>query len=100
MPMIVWGAIPAQVAGSPLCSHGLHTMEDNELRHHIDAAGGHLRAGTRSAILSIAARCWPGGVEDRSNRAALQWVRRWRPERAGAVLPACSCAAGHCAVCN
>jgi hypothetical protein len=75
-------------------------MDHDELRHHLDAAGAPLRAGTRSLVTRLAARCWPGGVEDRSDRAALQWVRRWRPERAGAVLPACSCAVGHCAVCN
>jgi hypothetical protein len=70
-------------------------MDDEQIRHHIE--------GTRQArrlAARILAACWPGGSADRSERAALAWVRRWRPERAGVTLPACSCATGRCGVCN
>jgi len=43
---------------------------------------------------------WPGGSRDRSEPVALEWVRRWGPRRIGALLPACSCTAGRCRVCN
>jgi hypothetical protein len=41
-----------------------------------------------------------GSPADRSHPAALEWVRRWRPDGAAAALPGCSCAAGRCALCN
>ena len=71
-----------------------------ELRHHIDSAAP--RGGTESRRLAalIVSACWPGGPEDRTERAALDWLRRWRPEQIHAELPACSCASGHCVLCN
>jgi hypothetical protein len=50
---------------------------------------------------AISSACWPGGA-DRHQPSAAEWVRHWYPERAAAAnrLPACACAAGHCAVCN
>jgi hypothetical protein len=45
-------------------------------------------------------RCWPGGASDRSERSALDWVRRWGPRRVAPALARCSCAQGRCAVCN
>jgi hypothetical protein len=45
-------------------------------------------------------RCWPGGLEDRSDPAALPWVKRWGPTRLTPVPPACSCAEGRCSLCN
>jgi hypothetical protein len=44
---------------------------------------------------------WPGGVCDRLEPPALEWVRRWGPARVvGRLLEDCSCADGRCAVCN
>jgi hypothetical protein len=37
---------------------------------------------------------------DRTEPVAREWVRRWGPAPLGTALPDCSCAAGHCAVCN
>jgi len=75
-------------------------MTREELRHHIDSAapGG----GTESRRLAalILSACWPGGPEDRTERAALDWLRRWRPEQINAELPACSCSSGRCVLCN
>jgi hypothetical protein len=44
--------------------------------------------------------CWPGDGSDRHVPAALDWVRRWGPNRQSAEPLACSCRAGRCAVCN
>jgi hypothetical protein len=44
---------------------------------------------------------WPGGLADRRDRAALEWVRRWGPHATGGpFIDDCSCAQGRCAVCN
>jgi hypothetical protein len=44
---------------------------------------------------------WPGGIGDRVEPAALEWVKRWGPAgTTPALLEDCSCAAGRCGVCN
>jgi len=43
--------------------------------------------------------CWPGG-SDRTERGALEWVKRWGPSRITAQPAECSCVQGRCAVCN
>jgi hypothetical protein len=74
-------------------------MNQDELRSHIESANGRtLIAGP--ALTELLALCWPGGTDDRIEPAALPWLRRWHPERIGATIPACSCAVGHCDVCN
>ena len=74
-------------------------MQHDEIRRHIESAG---RQGSEARL--VAARvlhaCWPGGFDDRTEPAALGWIRRWRPAKAGATVPVCSCASGRCAVCN
>jgi hypothetical protein len=37
---------------------------------------------------------------DRTDKVALEWVRRWGPSRLLDVPLECSCAEGRCAVCN
>jgi hypothetical protein len=61
-----------------------------------------LREGARRdhTMDRIARGCWPGGAEDRTEPAALKWVRQWRPATFAASLPACSCTAGKCRICN
>lgn len=44
--------------------------------------------------------CWPGGMGDRSQPSALEWVRRWGPSRLTAEPLPCSCVQGRCSVCN
>lgn len=73
------------------------TMNHDEIRHHIESGAAHKTRGLTSRILGA---YWPGGAEDRTERAALDWLRLWRPQRAGAPLPVCSCVTGRCAVCN
>jgi hypothetical protein len=74
-------------------------MDREDLRDHIESATGEdsLPGGFTASVLMA---CWPGGMQDRSERAALQWVRRWHPARAAMPVPACSCVTGRCAVCN
>lgn len=74
-------------------------MHDDLIRWHIDR----VTHGDELADLRLSAatrECWPGGSEDRTEPAALYWLRQWRPAQALATLPACSCAAGRCAICN
>lgn len=75
-------------------------MDRDELRFHLESAAG-LGVGDSRALASlIAGACWPGGSEDRTEPVALEWLRRWHPERIAVALPACSCDSGHCALCN
>lgn len=75
-------------------------MTPKELRQHVKTAIRRTEPEGRRHTSRLLGACWPGGAEDRTERAALGWLRRWRPERIGASLPVCSCAAGHCFVCN
>jgi len=75
-------------------------MPDDPIRDHIEATTNRPERETRRLTSRIVASCWPGGAADRTEPAALNWVRRWRPATAGAELPACSCSGGHCPVCN
>jgi hypothetical protein len=50
---------------------------------------------------ALARRCWPGGPADRTDPAAIEWVRRWGAGAGRVPEPAvCGCAAGLCRVCN
>ncbi len=75
-------------------------MTREELRQHIDSAAPRGGAEARRLASLIMAACWPGGPEDRTERAALDWLRHWRPGHTQAELPACSCSTGHCVLCN
>jgi len=74
-------------------------MADDPIHEHIAAVAARDEATTASLIARIRAQCWPGGA-DRSEPAALAWVRRWGPRAPGTALPACGCAGGRCGVCN
>jgi hypothetical protein len=49
---------------------------------------------------ALLGHCWPGGVGDRSEPAARDWVSRWHPRRSHAPCLVCDCASGRCALCN
>ena len=69
----------------------LSSVTPDELRQHLDLAapwGG--SESWRLAALIVGA-CWPGGPEDRTERAARDWLRRWRTEHVHAELDAASC---------
>ena len=75
-------------------------MNPEELRHHLRSLSPAAVAQVRALRVQIVAGCWPGGSQDRFEPGALQWLRRWHPERAGVDFPRCACGAGRCGVCN
>jgi hypothetical protein len=75
-------------------------MDHDEIREHIESAARQEVRDAHRLTARLLRACWPGGSADRSERAALAWIARWRPERTGAPIPACSCATGRCDVCN
>jgi hypothetical protein len=75
-------------------------MHDDHIRKHIEATAARGQRETSRLTSGMMSSCWPGGAADRSEPAALGWVRRWRPVTVGAELPVCSCARGRCFVCN
>jgi hypothetical protein len=91
--------MPMRAVSNPPSGYHDH-MDESELRTHLRAADGRIPGGPHSLTARVIAWCWPGGPDDRSDRVALEWVRRWRPEKSGARLPLCSCETGRCAVCN
>jgi len=67
---------------------------------HIDLVSARDGAETDRLAASMLGSCWPGGVGDRTELAALQWLRRWGPGSAGFAPPSCDCGHGHCRICN
>ena len=76
------------------------TMDREELRRHIDSAAPGRRAESRRIAWLILRACWPEEPDDRTDRVALDWLRRSRREWIEPTLPSCSCATGRCVVCN
>jgi hypothetical protein len=80
-------------------------MDQNPRRDVVAAAVESIHASsheeTRSLMVAMAGAGWPGRVEDRLDRGALEWLRRWAPARTvPGLVERCACAAGRCAVCN
>lgn len=75
-------------------------MDRDELRFHIESAAPLGSGDSRRLASIIFGACRPGGREDRTERVALEWLRRWHPKRIVAELPTCSCDTGHCVLCN
>lgn len=73
---------------------------DPHIAAHIESVASRDESGTGRLVSAMLGRCWPGGTGDRTNAAALEWLRRWSPRGAGATPPVCDCAAGRCRVCN
>lgn len=75
-------------------------MNHHEIQAHIRAAATAEPEDAWRLAARMVRQCWPGGADDHVDRAALDWLRYWRPERSGLQLPECSCPAGHCLLCN
>jgi hypothetical protein len=73
---------------------------NDDPRDHISALAGRSASETSNLVARMQRSCWPGGSADRTDPAAIAWVRRWRPARSGAQVPVCSCAQGRCIMCN
>ncbi|MEA2478901.1 MAG: hypothetical protein QOJ07_823 [Thermoleophilaceae bacterium] len=73
-------------------------MDREELQNHVVALGP---AAADALLARLIRRCWPVGLDDRTQPPiAVEWMRRGGPARALPVAVDCSCAAGHCPVCN
>jgi uncharacterized protein YgbK (DUF1537 family) len=66
----------------------------------VSAIAARSRRESDVLMLDLSRRTWPGGTADRTEPAALEWVRRWGPGRLTASPLDCSCEQGRCAVCN
>jgi hypothetical protein len=78
---------------------------DDEPRKLVAAVVGAIderpRAQTDFIMAALIRGAWPGGIGDRLEPAALEWVRRWGPRgEAPMAIGDCSCMLGRCAVCN
>jgi hypothetical protein len=73
---------------------------DFSIASHVEAISARTDAERDLLSAALVGRSWPGGPVDRTERAALAWLRRWRPGRPGLKPLACECAAGRCLVCN
>jgi len=60
------------------------------------------KAQTDFIMAALVRGAWPGGIGDRVEPAALDWVRRWGPggDHPPIALADCSCVLGRCVVCN
>jgi hypothetical protein len=67
---------------------------------HIESVSSRTESDTDRLMSAMSRGCWPGGMGDRTEPVAIEWVRRWGPRRAGLIPPACRCVVGHCGVCN
>ena len=66
----------------------------------IDSVRSRSEVQTAALGASLQRRCWPGGTADRTEPAALPWVRRWGPAQVRPQPEECSCALGRCGICN
>jgi hypothetical protein len=73
---------------------------DPPIKAHIESVSTRAESDTERLMAALLGCCWPGGVADRREPGALEWVRRWGPRRAGLVAIACSCNVGRCQLCN
>jgi hypothetical protein len=79
-------------------------MEDQPLRARaaalIAAAATHTPAERDRLVVALRQRCWPGDGADRTEPIARACVRRWGPQRLGAIALRCTCPHGRCDLCN
>jgi hypothetical protein len=77
-------------------------MEQHEfsIASHIKAIATRTDAESHRLSALLFGKPWPGGPSDRSERGALDWLRRWRPGRPTVPAIDCACASGRCGVCN
>jgi hypothetical protein len=65
----------------------------------IATAATRFDAGPRDLVATLHAARSPRR-SDHFNAIAVEWLRRWRPERTLVAPPECSCPAGRCEACN
>jgi hypothetical protein len=67
---------------------------------HITSVRTRTSIHTTALTAALVRQSWPAGIADRTEPAALAWVKRAGPRLLGPLPSACSCAGGHCLVCN
>jgi hypothetical protein len=70
------------------------------VHHLIGIAERETTDGRAGLADSLHRWCWPGGAADRTEPVGRGWVRRWGPNLLGEVAFDCTCARGHCSLCN
>jgi len=73
---------------------------DFSLEGHVEAIASRTQVESERLARVLVGSAWPGGHGDRSERGALEWVKRWRPGSGHLEPLVCGCARGRCAVCN
>jgi hypothetical protein len=72
----------------------------DELRAHIESISSRSTRDAQALTDRLSGRAWPGGQSDRTQPAALAWLRRWRASGPAPLAELCGCAQGRCLVCN
>ena len=90
----------AAVSGSPSRGTNRRTMNapDYELVARVFATITERTDAQGNALAAALAARW--SPPDRHDPVAMEWLRRWTPKPAHFPPPACTCAEGHCLVCN
>jgi hypothetical protein len=73
---------------------------ENVVSAVVEAIDERTEAQTNFIMAALVRGAWPGGIADRVERGALDWVRRWGPHGTAPPYGDCSCIDGRCAVCN
>ena len=76
----------------------MNTEPDHHLVARVVAAISDRTDAQGHALAAALAARW--SPSDRHDPLALEWLRRWSPRPVHLPPPACSCAGGHCPVCN
>ena len=95
--MTAAGLLPALSGRGKLVDSDRHRAN---IAAHIRSTSGRTGAETGRLVSELLRRSWPGGGHDRTEPAALDWVRRWRNSRSVVSVPLCSCRTGYCKLCN
>jgi hypothetical protein len=72
----------------------------DDLRAHIESISSRTARDVEALTERLSGGSWPGGQGDRTDPAALAWLRRWRASGPAPLTPLCGCAKGRCLVCN
>jgi hypothetical protein len=76
------------------------SSRDSHLTALIESLSKRTVSETDQLTAVLSSRCWPGGAADRTEPAALNWVRSWGPARLTAPSLDCGCSDGYCLTCN
>jgi hypothetical protein len=66
----------------------------------VEAIDERTASQTNFIMAALVRGAWPGGVADRREPGAIEWLRRWGPSGRAPSYSDCSCIDGRCAVCN